>query len=179
MQVQTFAYITTCVYTNLFRPGIPYSWKFWRTENLANLANSIANAKIWIANVANNNTCVGVDNVAISASHCEDVRFEVIEAVIFLIQKYRWAKSWTHTQFVWWMRKWSQKLRNHNVVSVGRMYMLLHPCECNIQFTSTKLKGHRAEGVVLVNRILHEQGCNDKFISHWRHTLSNHACSLH
>ena len=39
--------------------------------------------------------------------------------------------------------------------------MLLHPCECNIQFKSTK-----PEGKVLVNQILHEQDCNNKFVSH-------------
>ena len=44
--------------------------------------------------------------------------------------------------------------------------MLLHPCSCNIWFTSTK-----PEGKVLVNRILHEQECNNEFISHWSYTL--------
>ena len=51
------------------------------------------------------------------------------------------------------------------------MYMLLHPCECNIWFTSTEPKGHRPEGEVLVNQILHERGCNNKFISHWSYTV--------
>ena len=36
-----------------------------------------------------------------------------------------------------------------------RMYMLLHPCEGYIRFTSAE-----PEGVVLVNRIFPVQGCN-------------------
>ena len=45
-------------------------------------------------------------------------------------------------------------------------YMLLHPCECNIRFTSTKPKDRMPEGEVLVNRILHKQRFNNEFISH-------------
>ena len=44
--------------------------------------------------------------------------------------------------------------------------ILLHPCECNIRFTSTKPKDRMPEDEVLVNRILHQQGFNNEFISH-------------
>ena len=46
------------------------------------------------------------------------------------------------------------------------MYVLLHPCSCNIRFTSTEPEGYRPEGEVLVNWILHKQGCNNEFIFH-------------
>ena len=39
-------------------------------------------------------------------------------------------------------------------------YMLLHPCEGYIRFTSTE-----PEGVVLVNQIQPSKGCNNEFIS--------------
>ena len=45
------------------------------------------------------------------------------------------------------------------------MYMLLHPCEGFIRFTSTEPEGRSPEGVVLVNRIFPVQGCNNEFIS--------------
>ena len=44
--------------------------------------------------------------------------------------------------------------------------ILLHPCEFNIRFTSTKPKDLMPEGEVLVNWILHKQRFNNEFISH-------------
>ena len=58
-------------------------------------------------------------------------------------------------------------------------YMLLHPCECNIWFTSTEPNGHSPEGMVLVNWILRKQGCNDKFISHLRHIILSVIAHAH
>ena len=51
------------------------------------------------------------------------------------------------------------------IVHTVRKYMLLHPCEGYIRFTSTEPEGRSPEGVVLVNRIFPVQGCDNEFIS--------------
>ena len=62
--------------------------------------------------------------------------------------------------FTWWTSAISSC-----ALFLKSLYRLLHPRECDIQYTRTEPEGHRPKGEVHVYWILHEQGCNNVFIS--------------